>query len=584
MSEPILLYRRSSLFRSAAACALLTGICGTLSTANAEIGLYSGMPGQGYCTLLGGYQFLDGGDAVAPIAIDNNNPFPNGVDAEGLAIATPHATSVEVGIESGNRSAGAEARASDQTARTDVDVEQIIGDAHGEGSAAAEAIIGSSAASSVVATQSDPNNLATSAAAAQGTAGTPAEAAAATGTFVDNNGTTDNDADADADVGNPANAAAASAAAVAPVTANAAAAAAANTDTAAAATAGTAEVDATHLTSASAAATAGPAIAAAATAATTQINGSTASVAAAANTTSAGQAAAAATTLSGVGGISASASNTDGQAIALLTVGPPARAVLTKLDAEDGGFAGLSCGYAFRQGVAGFFDRIEGYGTFARNRDSGALHPLNFLWGSDDGRVAVQAFNTAGLNVPHHDEVKQREFGLRFKSDRMAHGRVPLVMSLESFYVDYEQEAGFGLAGVFNVNAQVDGDLFGAQLALESELPLIANRLHWVGRMAGGLYYLDADGHFTDTLGGAAVKDSLNEDGYRLGAETGLRVFLSPSHLLTFTGAVDHYSDVPVAVFGDALTGTASHVKTDDLTTYRAVVRLTVRTPPSPAP
>jgi hypothetical protein len=54
--------------------------------------------------------------------------------------------------------------------------------------------------------------------------------------------------------------------------------------------------------------------------------------------------------------------------------------------------------------------------------------------------------------------------------------------------------------------------------------------------------------------------------------------------LLTFTGAVDHYSDVPVAVFGDALAGTASHVKTDDLTTYRAVVRLTVRTPPSPAP
>ena len=82
----------------------------------------------------------------------------------------------------------------------------------------------------------------------------------------------------------------------------------------------------------------------------------------------------------------------------------------------------------------------------------------------------------------------------------------------------------------------------------------------------------------------AAVKDSLNEDGYRLGAETGLRVFLSPSHLLTFTGAVDHYSDVPVAVFGDALAGTASHVKTDDLTTYRAVARLTVRTPPSPAP
>jgi hypothetical protein len=393
MSEPILLYRRRSFFRSGAACALLTGICGTLSTANAEIGLYSGMPGQGYCTLLGGYQFLEGGDAVAPLAIDNNNPFPNGVDAKGLAIATPHSASVEVGIESGNRSAGAEARAAGQTARTDVDVAQSIGVALGAGNAAAEATIASTAAAAVSAMQSNPDDLAQSAAAAQGTAGTPAEAAAATGAFVDNNGTTDDDAHADADSGNPASAAAASAAAVAPVTANAAAAAAADTDTAAAATAGVAEVDATHQTNAAAAASAGPADAAAATAATTQINGSTASAAAAANTTSASQAAAAAATLSGVGSSGASASHTDGQAIALLTVGPPARAVLAKLDAEDGGFAGLSCGYAFRQGVAGFVDRIEGYGSFARNRDSGALHPLNFLWGSDDGRVAVQAFN-----------------------------------------------------------------------------------------------------------------------------------------------------------------------------------------------
>ena len=371
---------------------------------------------------------------------------------------------------------------------------------------------------------------------------------------------------------------------MAPVEATAAAAAAADTDTAAAATAAAAEVDPTHLTNAAAAAAAAPDTAAAATATTTEINGSSASAAAAASTSNAGQAAAAEAQLTGIGAIGGSAANASGQATALLTVGPPAGSVLTKLEAEDGGFVGLSCGYAFRQAVAGFVDRIEGYGTFARNRDSGALHPLNFLWASDDGRVAVQALNTDGLDVPHHDEVKQREFGLRFKSDRMARGRVPLVVSLEPFYVDYEQEASFGLAGVVNVDAQVDGDLFGAQLAFESELPLIANRLHWVGRRAGGLYYLDADGHFTDTLGGAAVKDSLNEDGYRLGAETCLRLFLSPSHLLTFTGAVDHYSDLPIAVFGDALSGAASHVKTDDLTNYRAVVRLTFRTPPSPAP
>ena len=261
------------------------------------------------------------------------------------------------------------------------------------------------------------------------------------------------------------------------------------------------------------------------------------------------------------------------------TSGPVMTDLMTQnLEADDGAFGGGSLGYVFMAPVLGLIDRAEGYVTRARNEDDKREQSFVFEGVSADGQALAAAFSTYGLNIQTREVLTQTELGMRFKSDGLAHGPVPLIVSVEPFYQRYEHEARYGVENLAQFDGTVDADYWGGQLALETEIPLLGEAISWVGRASAGVYWMDADGRFSNSLTGKTLSPGEEETGYRLGAETGLRVFVTEHAYLTATGAVDHLSEAPFVVFRDGVEGAPSYVGMDELTRYRANLRLTMST------
>ena len=613
------------LLSSAALGGLMIGPLGATAPAHAEIGLAPSKRGTAYITFKGGYQHRNGAAAVAPSTPAAIDPLP-GFDVEAQAIASPNLVSSKARIEQSGRSAEGSASATSNSATSQTTVHQQFGDKQGEASSSASASADATAETNTFTTQQDANNFASSTTSTSADAGPPPSQSAFDDSAVSGTGVAGFNG-ATAVTNSPTNQAAAasgSVAAIDPSGATIFANASTNPPNADMQAGFTGTNDGS---AASAAGTAGQNGSAFAIATTpgggigTQIVGDVATVSAAANETDSKVASAAARAVGGpdgVGGPEGLIAETfvalddqavlttafyDGQAqapfVRLLTRREFFDPILfdlanETLEADDGAFGGFSFGYVFVGPILGLIDRFEAYGTHARNEDDEIKQSQAFTGVSADGQAIVTAINTKGLQIETDETLTQTEFGMRFKSDRLAQGILPLIVSLEPFYMNYEQESGYGLAQVVMFESTVDADLWGGQVALESEIPLIAQRLHWVGRVAGGVYWMDADGDFSNSLTGKTLGPGIEETGYRLGAETGLRLFIGPHAFLTATGAADHLSEAPRAVFRGGLGAPddsppaesllrgagaiPARVESDELTNYRANLRLTFTT------
>jgi len=637
-----------ALLGSAALGGLMLGLLGPQSLAYAEIGLAPGGRGSAYITFQGGYQHRNGAAAVAPAGANNTNPFGGGLDVEVQAIATPDLVSTKAGVAEPDRTAASSASATPDSIATEASAQQIIGGTQGqadgrgsangdsaksqnsarlaagdmlaEGGGSASASRGAMAEADSSALAQDSTDQATANATAQGVAGSPSTAQSTSDAQV--NAVQQSDTDSDAN--NPA-----SAATDELVLVNLETLAGAEGEAMANSPPNSALVDTTT------AATLSSGISTAGSGAEAEDNSSEAQafIGTFIDTDSSSSATVSNNTANGRLSSTTSGNTIDGKtalaqgtgitvpegllatAIAELRPGESVEATVLydrqaqapfvgfesndtpivfnlaneNLEADDGAFGGFSFGYVFVGPVMGLIDRFEAYGTHSRNEDDEIKQSQAFTGVSADGQALVSAINTRGLQIETDETLTQTEFGMRFKSDRLAQGVLPLIVSLEPFYMNYEQESGYGLAQVMMFESTVEADLWGGQVALESEIPIIAERLHWVGRVSGGVYWMDADGDFSNSLTGKTLGPGIEETGYRLGAETGLRLFLGEHAFLTATGAADHLSEAPRAVFRSGLgqrdedgfrtAGSGSaRIESDELTNYRANLRLTFTT------
>lgn len=256
--------------------------------------------------------------------------------------------------------------------------------------------------------------------------------------------------------------------------------------------------------------------------------------------------------------------------------------------ADDGAYAGATIGYALAAPVLGV-TRVEAYATGYSNDDRSTSFGALGLRGVDNNSViAMAAAPLDNLSVRVDQSLDTREFGLRFKVDRKA-GPVALALSAEPFYLRYGQTTNTHgilddtfIQASADRHADLDADLFGAQVALEATVP-ITTSVSWIGRGSVGVYNVSADAGFssaflvtlfdTELVGEVADKSSRN--GYRLGAETGLRFQVNPSTWLSLTGSVDYLSDMPTAALPRNEDDAAAHIRFEDLFDWRTGIRLT---------
>jgi hypothetical protein len=274
------------------------------------------------------------------------------------------------------------------------------------------------------------------------------------------------------------------------------------------------------------------------------------------------------------------------------------------IQAENGGYVGLTLGYGFKQPFYGIFDRIELYGTVSsaeeNDRFDGAAAAIS-VDGTSAFATAVitpdgftptqQDFGAIATNVDQ--TVKHGEIGLRLKADRWNYNSLLLTAGLESFYVAYRQDTsmhatvggavGNWIGSDFRRNADVDGNSVGVMPSLEGQLPIEGTALSLVGRTFAGFYYLNADGAFTDNFGVRDIHDNLSKWGYRVGVEGGVRFDITQSTFFSVTGTIDHFSDMPTATLPRNINQVSS-VDSDSMTNYKVGGRLTFVVGDQPAP
>lgn len=259
------------------------------------------------------------------------------------------------------------------------------------------------------------------------------------------------------------------------------------------------------------------------------------------------------------------------------------------ISADHGGYGGVSIGYAFVRPALGVVSRIEIYGTGSFADESSTSFGALGMQGVNGSAVALAAVPLHDLEVNVTQSLSTKEFGFRLKTDRQV-GPLAFALSVEPFYIRYNQETETN--GVLlnpdneasaNRRSDVDADLFGAQIALESVVPLF-DRVSLIGRGSAGVYGVTANGGFSSKFVVDAtpfqdhVSDGGSRTGYRLGAEGGFRYVVNSTTWLSLTTSVDYLSDVPTAVLPREDGARAAHIAFDDLLDWRTGLRLTFAT------
>jgi len=235
--------------------------------------------------------------------------------------------------------------------------------------------------------------------------------------------------------------------------------------------------------------------------------------------------------------------NFQGEAATIRVTGSTESAV-AKLDAQDGAFGGVSYGYVLPRRMWGFLDRLEAYGTFSNNDDTSQSTGYSFTATSSDGQVAIGEFDTDGIANNASVSDRTREIGMRFKSDNFTDTSFPLIVSLEPFYRNEKIRTRAAIGDSYAQESNASTDMYGVQLALETEIDMFIPELSFIGRIAGGGYAVSFDQHSAQHIATYSEGSSSGDDatGYRLGAEAGFRFAASDTSFVSATGAVDHFS------------------------------------------
>jgi hypothetical protein len=254
------------------------------------------------------------------------------------------------------------------------------------------------------------------------------------------------------------------------------------------------------------------------------------------------------------------------------------------ISADHGGYGGATIGYTLASPL-GIMSRVELYGTGSFANESDTAYGAFGIRGVDNRSWALFAAIPNDIVKADIDQsVRSKEIGLRFKSDQRA-GPLAFALSMEPFYVRYEQETDADATLAFPANtiiafanrrSDVSANLFGAQLALETVVPL-GGPFSLIGRGSAGIYNVSADGDFSTTtdLFHTGLSDDRSRAGYRLGAEAGLRYIVNSSTWLSLIASVDYLSEVPTAVLPRFENDPDAHVGFDDVLDWRTGIRLT---------
>lgn len=530
------------------AIAALTISLAMIPEANAQIGLSHAKKGSAYLSVESGYQHNDSASASVPTAT-GTNPYPSGLRVTERAYATPNGVSSSSSVSDRNNTASSNSSAgigmsSSGTSTSQVDGQRsVLTNAQSQGSASPSAA--TTTGSSIV-TITD------------GSAGLPALAVSASG---DSAPGASSSGEAGATAPNGGNASASSSSAAGsgpPASSNADAAAAALPPNlaAAAANASAAQGGMTPQTSS-------------ATAAAGALDGTFVSGTSASSSTLSNFSAASAVTLSGGPSANANASYAGGAPSAF--VSDAAAGAIDKLNGENGALGGLTIGFVLPTRAFGLIDRIELYGALSETDKDANSDGTGFAATSADGKASIALFDSAGLQGSQSFEERHTELGLRLKSDSFTDTQFPLIVSFEPFYRKERLIADSSFGADYGSRLSADADMYGAQVALETEIPLSPQSLSFIGRIAGGIYAVQMDGRASERIGTYALTahDDDTATGYRVGAEAGVRLSINETSFASLTGEVDHLSQAPSLKDGVA--------SLDSQTDYRAKLTLTFK-------
>lgn len=562
-----------------AASAVLAGACLAPQQVHAQVGLSHSKKGSSYLSIEGGYQNSGKAQSAAPQA-GGANPFGNGINVQERASAGPGGSSASASSKQGNNSANSSASAGPQGSQVSIDTQltngaRSITTTAAAGSQPTSTSVQSNSATTVTGqdvgagtaaatdNQTAPNTNANAGAESRANfTGTGASVGAAAGTSTTNGpppgGSTLSVATANNGTNNYGQTSAVSAAV-------------SDNTTAVGAAAGASTPNTSAFAGNFIAATPGPAsVSAAAAASELDGNGAT-STALGYHSSNGSTVSAFATSPAGVSGAIANYDAATATPAVTLLSGQPDTAI-SRLDAENGAYGGLSYGFVLPQRLFGAIDRIEAFGSFSNNDASSNTQGFSFSAESADGKAALALFDTNGITGLNKLNEKHREIGVRFKSDNFTDTAFPVIVSFEPFYRNEQIDSSATVGADYRLARKADVDMYGIQLGLETEVPIIAQTVSFVGRVSGGVYALNMDRSSTERIASYTLASNSSDDqtGYRLGAEVGIKLQMNATSFATLTGAADHLSDAPQ--LGNR---TAAGATLDDQTDYQAKLNLT---------
>lgn len=214
------------------------------------------------------------------------------------------------------------------------------------------------------------------------------------------------------------------------------------------------------------------------------------------------------------------------------------------VEAEDGGFGGVTLGYVFGTPVPFGLTNFRGEATFAVSgfsddeisNPTGSILDLNGVSGV--------------INFPVQSEQSRDVYdgSLALKGDMELGPDLGMSVGLEVFVRKSEDETtAVNSAGNFRTH-DVDALFYGAMVVVQPEFAITPS-LSLVGDLGVGLYGVDADVDSRSFVAATALTfaDEDSTVGFRGRANGGLKFNATDSISLTVFGGVDFWSDVPVA-------------------------------------
>lgn len=235
-----------------------------------------------------------------------------------------------------------------------------------------------------------------------------------------------------------------------------------------------------------------------------------------------------------------------------------------KIGVPNNWFAGAEIGYNFKNGASWLgVNRVElvfetGRGTEEKNRhdQTGSMVRVT---GTNSG-VIVALPN--GFPQYSSRERIYYEGSIRLRNDQIAIANQRLNLYAEPFSRTLLDETFAALDSSISRKGDVSSFFGGIMLGIEPEIE-IANKFAIVFGLSGGLYYVHADGEFSDNSTPDQLGDTEDALGLRARASLALKKKLSERMSVSLFGLVDYWSASPFASMPTNLTPLGIPAKLD---------------------